>query len=354
MNSMKVADKLMKEHGFKLKGTGPISYHLGCDFFRDQDGTLCMTPKTYIHWISNNYEKLFGVKPKQSYSLPMEKADHPELNDTEELGPEDMKKYQSLIGTLQWAVSIGRFNIATAVMTMSKFRSAPKSGHLSRVRRIVGYLTKMKHGVVRFRVGKPDLSSLDDIEYGWERTIYRKVSEIIPPDCPKPLGDPVVMTTYVDANLMHDVTTGRSVTGILHLLNKTPIEWYTKCQPTVETATYRAEFMAARTATEQIMDLRTTLRYLGVNLEGPTYLFRDNRTVVDSCAIPKAKLHKRHVLLSFHRVREAIAARILRFFHIPGSMNPADILSKAWGYSNIQGMLKALLFWEGDTGLLLG
>ena len=91
-----------------------------------------------------------------------------------------------------------------------------------------------------------------------------------------------------------------------------------------------------------------------MNVEGPTYLFGDNRTVVGSCAVPKAKLHKRHILLSFHRVREAIAGKILRFFYIPGSMNPADILSKVWGYSKIQGMLKALLFWKGDTALLIG
>jgi hypothetical protein len=39
----------------------------------------------------------------------------------------------------------------------------------------------------------------------------------------------------VDANLMHDVATGRSITGILHLVSKTPIDMYSrkqaKCQP---------------------------------------------------------------------------------------------------------------------------
>ena len=32
----------------KLKGTGHIEFHLGCDFFRDQDGVLCMAPKKHI------------------------------------------------------------------------------------------------------------------------------------------------------------------------------------------------------------------------------------------------------------------------------------------------------------------
>ena len=38
-------DVLTNKHSFKLKGTRPISYHLGCDFGRDDDGTLCFSPK---------------------------------------------------------------------------------------------------------------------------------------------------------------------------------------------------------------------------------------------------------------------------------------------------------------------
>ena len=69
---------------------------------------------------------------------------------------------------------------------------------------------------------------------------------------------------YFDANLMHDVLTGKVVTGCIHFINKTPIMWYSKKQATTETATYGAEFCAGRTCIEQIVDLRNTLRYLGV------------------------------------------------------------------------------------------
>jgi hypothetical protein len=63
---------------------------------------------------------------------------------------------------------------------------------------------------------------------------------------------------------MQDITAGKSVTGILHLINKTPLDWYAKKQATVETATYGSEFVASRICVEQIIDLRSTLRYLGV------------------------------------------------------------------------------------------
>ena len=52
------------------------------------------------------------------------------------------------------------------------------------------------------------------------------------------------------------------VTGILHFFNKTPINWFSKLQSTVDTATFGSEYVAARTCTEQIIDLRMTLRYL--------------------------------------------------------------------------------------------
>ena len=107
--------------------------------------------------------------------------------------------------------------------------------------------------------------------------------------------------------------------------------------------------MAARTATEQIIDLRSSLRYLGVNLVSKSYMFGDNKTVVDGTSTPKERLHKRHVMLSFHRVREAIAARTLNFTFIDGKDNPADVMSKHWSYTKVRIFLKALLFWEGDT-----
>ena len=54
--------------------------------------------------------------------------------------------------------------------------------------------------------------------------------------------------------------TGRSVTGILHLINQTPFYWYSKKQNTVETATYGSKITAARVAVDQIITNKTMLR----------------------------------------------------------------------------------------------
>ena len=159
----------------------------------------------------------------------------------------------------------------------------------------------------------------------------------------------MTLSHYVDANLLHCLATGRLVTGILHFANKTPMGWYSKKQATVETATYGSEFVAARICVEQIIDLRCTLRYLGIPIRVKSYMFGDNKSVVDSSTIPQSKLHKRHNVLSFYGVRESIASGMVNFNHIPGDTNPADILSKHWSYSQIWKTLKPILFWKGDT-----
>ena len=199
---------------------------------------------------------------------------------------------------------------------------------------------------------QPVYTDLSDPGHNWMRTVYAGAEELLPNDAPEPLGKFVVFTTYVDANLYHCMVTGRAVTGILHLINQTPFDWYSKKQSTVETATYGSEFVAARIATDHIVENRMMLRYLGVPIRGKTYMFGDNKSVVDSSFVPHAKLHKRHTALSFHRVREAIAAGIIHFTHQSGSINPADILSKHWGYSQVWKMLQPLLFYQGDTSEL--
>ena len=340
-------------HSFKLKGTGPVEFHLGCDFFRDENNVLCVGPKTHIERLSLQYKSMFGEMPSTRVTSPLEKNDHPELDTSPLLDEDGITQYQSLIGAMQWVITLGRFDIAVAVMTMSAFRAAPRVGHMDRLKRMVGYLLKMRNGFIRVRTEEPDFSDLPDAKYDWSHTIYGEVTEELPQDAPKPLGKRVVTASHVDANLYHDWVTGRAVTGILHFVNQTCFDWFAKKQPTVETATYGSEFVAAKTATQQIVGIRNTLRYLGVEVHGPTRLFGDNGSVVTSASVPQSPLKKRHHALAYHYTREAIASNVIDFHHIPGEINPADILSKHWGYSQIWPTLQAILFWTGDTADLL-
>ena len=349
-NPQGIIDQLQaKPHAFKLKGTGEVDFHLGCDYFRDKDGTLCVGPRKYIERMESSFKNHFGSAPSQRFQSPLEKGDHPELDDSPLLDGDGIAKYQSLIGTLQWTISLGRFDIATAVMTMSSFRAAPREGHLERLKWICGYLSKFRSSCIRIRTDEPDFSDLPVQDYDWSRTVYGKVHQRRAPDAPEPKGKPVLTTTFKDANLYHDLATGRAVTGILHFLNQTPIDWFSKKQETVETATYGSEFAAARSAVQQIAALRLALQYLGVPLRESSYLFGDNESVVKSGSIPHSRLSKRHHALAYHYTRKAVASKMVAFHHISGDANVADILSKHWGHTQIYPMLRPILFYQGDT-----
>jgi len=55
-----IVETLMEKYKFKLKRTGPISFHLEMDFFQDKCGILCMVPMQYIEKMCGNFEHIFG------------------------------------------------------------------------------------------------------------------------------------------------------------------------------------------------------------------------------------------------------------------------------------------------------
>ncbi len=83
-NPQEFIDVLANDCGYKLKGVGPMEYHLGADIYRDNDGTLCFGAKSYISRLLRTYELIFAEQPKE-YSSPLDRNDHPELDTSKEL-----------------------------------------------------------------------------------------------------------------------------------------------------------------------------------------------------------------------------------------------------------------------------
>jgi hypothetical protein len=184
------------------------------------------------------------------------------------------------------------------------------------------YLRRFKNAAVWVRAEEPDFSALPVQEYDWSETVYGNIQEEIAIELHEPLGNPVLLVSYVDANLQHDMLTRRSVTGVLHFCNQTLVDRYSKRQACVQTATFGSDLVAARIAVDQTVDLRCTLRYLGVPVKDMTYKFGDNQAVISNSAILYSCLNKRHNELSYHRIREAIAAKIANLF---GSMGKTTL-----------------------------
>ena len=243
-------------------------------------------------------------------------------------------------------MTLGRFDIAHAVNAYSRFSMAPRQGHLEGMIRVFGYLKKWPKGTIIIDPKYPDHAQFDVADYDNWKEFYPDVEEMVPKDDerPKPKGPKVRITVYKDADHAHDLVTRRSVTGVLLFLNNTPVRWISKRQKTVETSTHGSELVAAKIATELVLEYRYALRMMGSEPDGPALMLGDNNSVVMNCTMPSSVLKKKHAACSYHRVREAIAGGILKFAHIPSSMNYSDILTKPLPGPQFRELTKPLLF----------
>ena len=57
-------------------------------------------------------------------------------------------------------------------------------------------------------------------------------------------------------------------------------------------------------------------------------------------------------MLLYHRVREAITAKILEFHWCSSGQNRSDILSKHWDYTKVKDTVRELFDYQGDVILL--
>ena len=91
-------------------------------------------------------------------------------------------------------------------------------------------------------------------EVASRRSVWTKEA---PSDAPTPLGRPVEINAWVDADHAGDRLTRRSHTGILIFVQSAPIFWYSKRQATIESSTFGSEIVGMRTCLEFVKDLRS-------------------------------------------------------------------------------------------------
>ena len=353
--------KTVKET-YDLKGVGPPEYYLGGNV-EDMDEHWT---KKNIRWSLNASTYVSGIIPKlerlmsetfAKFSSPMSESYHPELDDSQFLNNEDGSKYRSIIGSLNWAITLGRFDIQYATSTMARFNCAPRMGHMKGVIRIVGYLKKVASLKPRLLVNpsSPRHEKYPSQDHGTWEEFYPEAIEEIPPDMPTSRGKEMKVTIWVDADHAHDQVTRKSVTGIVVMINGMVYKTVSKRQATVESSTYGSELVASRIAVDIAVEVRYLLRMLGVKVNSPTLLLGDNKSVVLNSTIPSSVLKKKHCAINYHRVREAIAGNIVRYCHIDSRLNIADCLTKPLPGNVQYNLLKPIMFanhftnlWPGD------
>ena len=103
----------------------------------------------------------------------------------------------------------------------------------------------------------------------------------------------------------------RSVSGVLSLVESMPISCTSKRQVNIESSSYSTEFFAGRLDSEEAIALRYMLWSFSVTIKGATALYGDNLGMIISCTNPDPELKKKHVDISYHKLRECATYMIV-------------------------------------------
>jgi hypothetical protein len=95
-----------------------------------------------------------------------------------------------------------------------------------------------------------------------------------------------------------------------------------------------------RICVEMLEGLRYKLRMFGIPIDRPSNVFCDNESVVTNASVPK----KKHNSIAYHRVREAVAAGILRIAKVHTSENLADFLTKPLQATALKNLIQKILW----------
>ena len=110
-----------------------------------QGVTLGFSCRTYVTNIIPKFEDLFDQVLKK-IKTPMAENYHPEIDESPELSDDEASKYRSLIGSLNWIVTLGRYDVHYATSVLSRFGMCPREGHRKAALRVLSYLKTFPNG----------------------------------------------------------------------------------------------------------------------------------------------------------------------------------------------------------------
>ena len=59
--------------------------------------------------------------------------------------------------------------------------------------------------------------------------------------------------------------------------------------------------------------------------------FGNNESIIENVTLPSSTLTKKNNAITYHRIREAVAAGYINLHHIPGTENITDVFIKPLG-----------------------
>ncbi|PIA89589.1 Retrovirus-related Pol polyprotein from transposon TNT 1-94 [Cercospora beticola] len=201
---------------FDVSDLGECAYYLGMHVTRDNLGGIGLHQKAFVQKLLAQ----FGLEDLRPVLTPMDVARKLTVNEGQQADLAFTRRYQSMVGSLNYLITVARLDITYAVGVVSRYASNPNESHKVAVYRIYAYLKKYP------KLG-PEYSDepTDDCTLGAEDTVDPDTEHN--PDSTEGTSTPTdhldEIVGYVDSDWAGCHDTRRSTTGFVFIIAGSPI-----------------------------------------------------------------------------------------------------------------------------------
>jgi hypothetical protein len=206
----------------------------------------------------------------------------------------DVMTYRCIVESLRYLVHT-RPDLAYVVGYVSRFLEWPIGEHLQAVKKVLRYIT----GTLEY-----------GLRYGWQTGIAGLVG-------------------YCDSDLIGDIDTRKSTTGVLFFLGKCLVSRQSLKQRVVALSSGEAEYIAATIAVTQAIWMARLLGELLVRLPEVVELKVDSKSALALARNPVYHERSKHIDLRFHFIQNCLATVSATYINTADQL--VDILTKALG-----------------------
>ena len=83
---------------------------------------------------------------------------------------------------------------------------------------------------------------------------------------------------------------------------------------------------------------------MGVPVDGPTYIYGDNMSIINNTSKPESVLKKKSNSICYHFIREVVAMKECFTTHVPTLRNFADLLTKCLSGKKRRDLVRGVLY----------
>jgi hypothetical protein len=270
---------------FEITDLGTASSLLGLHITYSDEG-ITLSQRAYFEKVL----KKFNMDSSRPVSTPLNKLIKLRKGLPEQQ-IENPSYYQSIIGSLMYAVTGTRPDLAHTISLLSQFNSCPDDTHLSAAMHVLQYLNGTK-----------------------DYTLFY------------PSGEPLTLETFSDADYATCQITRRSYSGYIVRVGRSVISWKSRKQDNITTSTTEAEYLALSLACRQIQWFLKA--FTDLELKIPCALRCDNTATISITENDKVNDRSKHIDVHYHKVREEYLKGTFELLWVSTHDNLADICTK--------------------------